>query len=154
LLTAGVTNLGLDASSSSYPDWLQNEGDLLAFRVWESHQGNTDLNGDGDVTDAVVHVADLSVTLVDPVVLIGDLIQDVLDLNLQQGIENSLDSKLQTAQSILDDLRDNNDGAAIEKLNAFVNEVEAQRGKEISDADADDLIASTRIILELLEGGL
>jgi len=39
-------------------------------------------------------------------------------------------------------------------MNAFICEVEAQRGKEISDANADDLIASTRIILELLEGGL
>jgi hypothetical protein len=56
LLTAGVTNLGLDFPYGR----LQLEGSLAAFSVEESRQGNTDLNGDGDVWDHVLHVYDAS----------------------------------------------------------------------------------------------
>jgi hypothetical protein len=86
----------------------------------------------------------------DPLVLIELVIADVVALNLQQGLENSLEQKFTTAQSILDDLNENNDGAAVNKLQALINQVEAQRGNGLSDEDADDLIAATWIILELL----
>ena len=54
LLTAGVTNLGLATHQNQF------DGDLLAFAIPESGQGNTDLNGDGDTLDSVVHVYDAS----------------------------------------------------------------------------------------------
>jgi len=44
----------------------------------------------------------------------------------------------------------NNDVAAINTLEAFIAAVEAQRGNKISEADADDLIASAQEIIELL----
>ena len=47
-----TTNLGLAATSGS----LQGDGQLLGFRVRETEQGNTDLNGDGDTNDDVLHV--------------------------------------------------------------------------------------------------
>ena len=47
----------------------------------------------------------------------------------------------------LDDLNQNNDVAAINSLEAFINEVEAQRGKKISDAEADALIALAKQII-------
>lgn len=50
--TTGITtNLGLQ--SSFFP---RVSGNLVAFVVNESAQGNTDLNGDGDATDVVIHV--------------------------------------------------------------------------------------------------
>jgi hypothetical protein len=52
LLTVGVTNLGLNAVD------IQLDGNLGAFLVDEQQQGNTDLNGDGDTWDAVLHVYD------------------------------------------------------------------------------------------------
>lgn len=68
------------------------------------------------------------------------LINIVNDLNLHNGIDNSLDAKLEAAIQALTDLVDQNDVAAINALNAFINSVEAQRGQKIESLDADMLI--------------
>ncbi|MHC4268845.1 MAG: FIMAH domain-containing protein [Planctomycetota bacterium] len=83
---------------------------------------------------------------------ITHIITDVIDLNLQSGIENNLDSKLDTAMQAIDDVNENNDGAAINSLNAFINAVEAQRGNKITDAEADALIAEAQAIITFLGG--
>lgn len=72
--------------------------------------------------------------------LIGQLIDDVSALNVKQGISNSLDAKLDRARNALDDFNNNNDAAAINAIAAFVEEVQAQRGSQISEEDADALI--------------
>ena len=84
------------------------------------------------------------------VYLLHSLAQKVIALNLQKGISNSLDAKLYAALQALDDLNENNDVAAINTLQAFINAVEAQRGKKISQEDADDLIAAAQEIIDLL----
>jgi len=70
-----------------------------------------------------------------------DIIEDfshvIEDLNLPGGIENSLVSKVENAQASIE--RGNTE-AAINKLEAFINQVKAQRGKKISEEDADMLI--------------
>jgi len=81
-----------------------------------------------------------------------ELIDKVADLNLQQGIDNTLDAKLDTALTALDDVNANNDVAAVNALDAFINAVEAQRGKKITDVEADTLIASAQAIVDLLAG--
>ena len=53
--TGEITNLGLD---SSYPLFSDNK--LLGFLVSEYAQGNTDLNGDGDTEDFVLHLIELT----------------------------------------------------------------------------------------------
>lgn len=73
-------------------------------------------------------------------------------MNLHQGIENSLDAKLDAAVQALDDINQNNDVAAINTLGAFINAVEAQRGKKITEADADALIAAAQEIIAALSG--
>ena len=83
--------------------------------------------------------------------MIEDLQIMVIDLNLQQGIANSLDAKLQTVEQALADLNENNDIAAINALGAFINAVEAQRGKKISEQDADELIAAVQAIIIAIE---
>jgi len=88
----------------------------------------------------------------DPVELLVDLAQDVIALNLQQGISNSLDAKLDAAMQALDDINESNDVAAINTLQAFINAVEAQRGNKIPEADADALIAVAQEIINLLSG--
>ncbi len=40
--------------------------------------------------------------------------------------------------------------AAINSLEAFINEIEAQRGKKISDAEANALIAIAQQIIDLI----
>jgi hypothetical protein len=79
-----------------------------------------------------------------------DLMQNVIDLNLQQGIENGLVAKLEAAMQSLDDINANNDVAAVNTLEAFINAVEVQRGNKISEADADALIADAQQIIDLL----
>lgn len=86
----------------------------------------------------------------DPVVLLEELALQVTALNLQQGIDNSLDAKLEAALSALDDVNANDNVAAINSLEAFINAVEAQRGNKIPEADADDLIAAANEIIALL----
>lgn len=85
-----------------------------------------------------------------PQTMIEQLVSGVLALNLQQGIENGLDAKLDAAQHALDDLNANNDGAAVNTLGAFISAVEAQRGNKIAEADADALIAAAQQIIDLL----
>jgi parallel beta-helix repeat protein len=85
-----------------------------------------------------------------PVALINQLIEQVMSLNLSQGTENSLVSKLESAKGPLEDQNPNNDGAAVNSLGAFINAVEAQRGKEVSEQDADSLIAAAQQIIDLL----
>ena len=85
--------------------------------------------------------------------LLQGLANQVIALNLQKGIANSLDAKLYAALQALDDLNENNDVAAINALQAFINAVEAQRGKKISQEDADALIAAAQEIIDLLIAG-
>ena len=80
------------------------------------------------------------------------LVGDVIALNLKTGIENSLDAKLDAVVQAIDDLNQNNDVAAINSLQAFINSVEAQRGIHITDAQADALIAAAQAIITLLGG--
>jgi hypothetical protein len=89
----------------------------------------------------------------DPADSIAELVVDVINLNLQKGIANSLDAKLDSAFDSLEDVNENNDVAAVNKLQAFINAVEAQRGKKLTDADADALAGAAQAIIDLLAGG-
>jgi hypothetical protein len=66
----------------------------------------------------------------DPVVALNELVAKVTSLNLHNGVSNSLDAKLSNALSALEDLKDNNNGSAINKIEAFINEVEAQAARK------------------------
>ena len=52
--TGTTTNLKIDGSVDNI------DGNLIAFTVHESFQGNTDLNGDGDTRDGILHIYDPS----------------------------------------------------------------------------------------------
>ena len=87
-----------------------------------------------------------------PAEAIQQLIADVVALNIQQGISNSLDSKLEAVLQALDDVNENNNVAAINSLQAFINAVEAQRAIHISEEDTNALIAAAQEIITLLGG--
>ena len=78
------------------------------------------------------------------------LSQTVIDLDLKQGIEMGLDAKLANVLHALQDVNVNNDVAAINSLNAFINAVEAQHGKVIYDADANSLLSIAQQIIAQL----
>ena len=83
-----------------------------------------------------------------PSEVIQDLVGSVEELDLP--IENSLVSTLNAAIASLD--RENYN-AATNQLTAFVNKVEADRGKKISDADADALIRTADAIRDVITSG-
>jgi hypothetical protein len=84
----------------------------------------------------------------DQIELCVDLISQVEELGLPKGAENSLVSKLENA---IDSLGKGQTKAALNKLEAFINEVEAQRGKKIPQSDADALIAAAQYIIAVIE---
>ena len=80
------------------------------------------------------------------------LIADVEGMNLQQGIDNSLDAKLASALDALDALNADQRNDAVNKLTAFMNEVEAQRGKKLTNEQADYLAGEAQRIIYLVQG--
>lgn len=115
------------------------------------------LDGDGGTWEAngwghVEHYGNNLPSWINPTPqdLIGDIVSYVINLNLQRGITNSLDAKLYNALSALDDTNENNDIAGCNSLEAFINAVEAQRGKKISNNEADELIAAAQNIISII----
>ncbi len=82
--------------------------------------------------------------------LIQALVGSVMNLNLNQGISKSRDAKLATVERAIGDANANNDAAAVNSLQAFINEVQTQSGKKIPQGDADALIAAVNEIIALL----
>ena len=80
-----------------------------------------------------------------------DIIQEVETLDLPKGIENSLVAKLNAALKAFE----NGDyGAAINILNAFINQVTAQSGKKILPEDAEQLIGSAEALIAYISAFL
>ncbi|MFH1725013.1 MAG: LamG-like jellyroll fold domain-containing protein [Elusimicrobiota bacterium] len=63
------------------------------------------------------------------------------------GLKNALASKLDNA---LDSLARGNETAGANQIRAFMNHVNAQRGKKLTDEQADELIAAAQAILDAL----
>ncbi len=85
---------------------------------------------------------------------IDDLATVVVDMNLQKGLDNSFDAKL---EAVSDSLTAANAGLrndAINKLRAFINAVEAQRGNKLTEEQADELVNYARSIISTLTNGV
>jgi len=144
-----------DGSGSYDPDGTIDSYD------WDYGDGATDsgvvtshiyqLTGQYEVTltvtdnDEATHIDTTIVTVQAPAEATEDLISYTRDLNLPGGTENSLISKLEAAVSSLEKGQEN---AAINKLNALINQVEAQRGKKISNEEAEALISQAQRIID------
>jgi hypothetical protein len=77
-----------------------------------------------------------------------DLIRaDVENSDLSFGIKNSLVTKLKKA---LEFFEKGDNSTAIDQLNAFINKVEAQRGKAITTEQADVLIAQAEVVINII----
>jgi len=106
----------------------------------------------GQVSAGTLDAFLVSFSIMTPQQALQELIAEVVGLNLKEGISNSLDAKLEAAVQALDDINEQNNVAAINSLQAFINWVEAQRGIHISEQDADALIAEAQAIISMLGG--
>lgn len=83
---------------------------------------------------------------------LDDLLLKVSEVNVQNGISNALDAKLQTVAQAMEDLNHQNDVAAVNSLTAFIYFVQAQRGNKIEEADADMLITAAIAAISSIGG--
>lgn len=91
---------------------------------------------------------DIIVTVISHDEAVTELISYIDEIDLPNGLTNSLSSKL---LNVLQSLNISKINTAINQLNAFINQVKAQRGKQISAGDADALITYTKRIIDALE---
>ena len=103
-------------------------------------QKDLDKDGIGDACDAVTSVGGA----------VEALKNDIQAMDISAGTKQSLTNKLNAAQS---SCAAGNTNAAINQLNAFINEVNAKRGKELTNAQADDLIARASAISNAIKNG-
>jgi len=79
---------------------------------------------------------------------IDDILNKIANLNyIDTALGNSLISKLNGASASIDK---GNTKAAINQLQALINQIQAQSGKKLFLNDADDLIALTLGFIEAL----
>lgn len=79
---------------------------------------------------------------------IENIISNVLDMELQKNTENELISKLNNAISFLNN---NQPDQAISQLEEFINKVESQRGKKITEEQADYLFGKAQGIIDSIQ---
>ncbi len=79
------------------------------------------------------------------------MLEDVEEMDLPVGVETALTSTLDAAINSLDN---GHTTAAINQLNAFINQVNAQRtANKLTDEEADALIAAAQWIINNIENG-
>jgi hypothetical protein len=86
-----------------------------------------------------------------PEALIGALSEKIAAIHASSGIVSSLDAKLSNALAALENIKRKDNASATRMMLAFINAVEAQRGKELTDAQANDLISTARDVIDLLD---
>ena len=85
-----------------------------------------------------------------PEEMLENAIERVENLPIHHGVKNALLAKLMNA---LSNLLKGNTTPTLNKLEAFKNHVEAQRGKKLTDAQADECIAMADAIVAAIAGG-
>ena len=87
-----------------------------------------------------------------PSQIVNGIVENVQSMNLQQGIANSLDAKIQNALDSLNALNADQRSDAVNKLQAFVNSVEAQRNTKLTNEQADSLVTQAQYAISLIQG--
>ncbi|MBA1445161.1 MAG: LamG domain-containing protein [Chromatiales bacterium] len=147
----------LSDTSEDVKTLIPNQGRLL-FGYSLSPDGYQRRYWSGDIDD--IRIYDQAISEVDvkrlhmegvpPADMLTDVVESIVTLNIQEGLANSLDAKLDSAIGALDDVNTDNDVSAVNRLYALISAIEAQRGKKITDTDADLLIAATHAVIEKL----
>jgi hypothetical protein len=153
--------LGL-SSSSEFPSALflsNNGGGMEVGLLYTFHFGGFTVSQNEYLSIALSDVAhsrglasDISWLLYRSTVkptsaLISDLADTIFEIKQVAGLGNSLEAKFNSIVRVLDDTHDNNDGAALNGLYALCGFVEAQRGKKLTSAQADEIVAGASLVI-------
>jgi len=140
IATSGaVVMYGADETNFLFSLFLSDWSMLPNFGGWSSSLGEFTIEGGGLFA---------FFTLVSAEDLLTDLMIVVANLNLDMGMDNSLDSKLQNA---LDRTQSGDVPSALGIMHAFILSIDAQRGKKLTEMQADELIAAAQEIISALE---
>ncbi len=101
------------------------------------------------ITIRLDHFSQFALVNVLPVPAITSLIEKVYALNLEQNI--GLDAKLENARKSLESMKNGNRQDAVNKLQAFINECEAQSGNKLTDEQATMLMNEAYAIIAAIE---
>jgi hypothetical protein len=82
-----------------------------------------------------------------PEYLMQELVETMETWNLPQGTESSLTSKVDASLNLLNM---GNENGAIHKMMDFMDQVEAKRGKQLTNEQADYLISEAQRIIDLI----
>lgn len=83
---------------------------------------------------------------ISPEQALQSLLEKVVALELNRGLENALSATLDAAAASLG----NDRPATIQQLGAFINQVEALRGNLLTDSEADELIEEAQAIIQVI----
>jgi len=148
----GSDSYDLDGSIALY-QWDFGDGSPVESGVAVSHtySATNSYNVTLTVTDdgGAINIDTIVVEVITATGAIDDLVDIIDGMGLHQGTENSLMAKLEGAKDALERGQPN---VAINKLGSFINEVEAQRGKKLTDEQADLLIEYANRIISVLSG--
>ena len=97
--------------------------------------------GASDFSESAQEVVDNATT---------DLVDYTASLNLAKGINNSLDSKLENAVDAYVGGALGSSTTVVNKLNGYINSVNAQRGKKLTNEEADNLVGEAEYIQVLV----
>ncbi len=145
---------GIQADVYQYDNYFDFGGSGNYWSDWCPPE-HPDADGDGIVDEPYVIVPpdflqDNFPLAPTPEQALGKLIVKVEDVNGEYGISNALDSKLENALAALEAKNAGLRQDAINKMEAFINAVEAQRDNKVPGDVADDLIADANYIISLL----
>jgi parallel beta-helix repeat protein len=133
-------NMSSDNDGDNIPDCVDPDDD---------NDGVLDIDDTCPLEDATGFDADFD-GCIDTTTGLAQIIETLPDDVLSNETKNSLVSKVENAQKSTDKDADN---AAINQLNAFINEILAQKGKKISEDAADLLAAYAQNVIAQIEAG-
>ena len=123
--------------------WGDNSGPLDADVPVGGLNDNLGLSNPSGLGDAVTDFVDYFPWVgLTPEDLLQELIDCVIDLELNMGIETGLTAKLEAELASLE----NDRPAAVMQIEAFINQVEAIR-KQLGDPEADELISKAQDVI-------
>lgn len=127
--------VGLDATTYP-PNPLSEAVSYMGTETWSLSTGRTGWRIEGAVES--------------PTSLINDLVEEVVAIGVDSRVATALDRKLQSALDALDRARNGDNASAAGMLYAFIQNVEAQRGKKLDNKQADILVSGAEAIIDLL----